>query len=170
LSANIRAEDHLHPAKELPNIDCTHLDFDVLKTHIGFAAHRAILVLMREFIQHTGGVRPATFNALVLIGANPCITQSQLASALMLDKGTAAHLLRDLEKEGWIERRTLMRDRRWKGVYLSPSGVQETARLKAAIKKLADQIHPLYTQEEHQQLLEMLNRIVKIGEIRGNRN
>lgn len=140
------------------------IDLDVLKDHIGFAAHRAILVLMRGFVAQTEGVRPVTFNALVLIGANPGITQSQLASALMLDKGTTTHLLIDLEEAGWIERRTLLKDRRWKGVYLSPSGVREAAKLKAAVLQLADRVHSLYTPEEHRQLLELLNRIVQFGE------
>jgi DNA-binding MarR family transcriptional regulator len=164
----MRTDKILGSLDEQPSVACTHLDFDVLNTHIGFAAHRAILVLMREFVVQTGGVRPTSFNALVLIGANPGVTQSELASALMLDKGTAAHLLRDLEKQGWIERRNLAKDRRWKGVYLSPSGVQETARLKAAIGELAQRIHPLYTPDEHRQLLDLLNRIVKAAEARGN--
>jgi DNA-binding MarR family transcriptional regulator len=137
---------------------CSDLDYDILKEHIGFAAHRAILVLIREFVMHLR-VRPVTFNALVLIGANPGVTQSELASALMLDKGTTAHLLRDLEQQGWIERRIRPNDRRWKGVYLSPRGVQEAARLKSEVRKLAQRIHSLYTAEEHRQLLELLNRI-----------
>jgi DNA-binding MarR family transcriptional regulator len=149
-----------------PSAACSSLYFDVLNEHIEFAVHRAILVLMREFVQQSGGVRPVTFNALVLIGANPGITQSELAGALMLDKGTAAHLLSDLERQGWIERRHRLRDRRWKGVYLSPSGVQETERLKAEVRKHANRFHSLFTPEEYRQLLELLNRIVKAGGVR----
>jgi DNA-binding MarR family transcriptional regulator len=134
------------------------IDYDVLSGHIGFAAHRALLVLKREFAADVP-VRPKIFNALVLIGANPGITQSELAAALILDKGTAAHLLRDLEKQGWIERKNRLDDRRWKGVYLSPSGVQALDRLKADVKKLGDRIHVLYTKAELKQLLEMLNRM-----------
>jgi DNA-binding MarR family transcriptional regulator len=160
----MRAEKIIATLDDPPRGPGSTLDYDVLKEHIGFAAHRAILVLMREFVMQTGGIRPTTFNALVLIGANPGITQSQLAGALMLDKGTAAHLLGYLEMQGWIERRTLAEDRRWKGVYLSPGGVQEAARLKGEIRKLAVRFHGLYTREEHQQLLELLNRVVRAVE------
>jgi DNA-binding MarR family transcriptional regulator len=140
------------------------VNLDVLQKHIGFAAHRAMLVLLREFVAATGGVRPVTFNAMVLIGANPGITQSDLASTLMLDKGTAAHLLSDLEKQGWIERRARLNDRRWKGVYLSPSGVEEVARLKGAIRELEVRFHTLFTPDEHRQLIELLNRISDVVE------
>lgn len=157
------AEKFVATIDEAWDIARSSLDFDVLNEHIGFVAHRAILVLVREFVRQTGGIRPVTFNALVLIGANPGVTQSELVGALMLDKGTAAHLLRDLEKAGWIERRTRLRDRRWKGVYLSPGGVQETARLKTEMRKLADRFRSLYTPDEHRQLLELLNHIVQAG-------
>ena len=160
----MRAEKIVAAFEESSDAAYSKLDYDILKDHIGFAAHGAILVLMRHSVARTGGVRPVTFNALVLIGANPGITQSELAGALKLDKGTAAHLLRDLEEQGWIERRLRLKDRRTKGVYLSPSGVQEAARLKVKIRKIADQFHSLFTREEHQLLLELLNRIVKAGD------
>lgn len=136
-----------------------HLNLDMLRGYIGFAAHRALLVIMREFVTQTGGVRPITFNSLVLIGANPGITQSDFASVLMLDKGTAAHLLSDLEKQDLVERRNRLTDRRWKGVYLSPGGVQELARLKDEVRKLEARLHALFTPDERRQLIEMLDRI-----------
>jgi DNA-binding MarR family transcriptional regulator len=136
------------------------VDFDVLNEHIGFAVHRAFLALLREFSHQLGPIRPIALNALVLVGANPGITQSQLVTALMLDKGTGAHLLSDLEKQGWIERRTCLNDRRGKGVYLTPAGVQEATRLKAEVRKLTDRFHALYTPDEYRQLFGMLNRIV----------
>jgi DNA-binding MarR family transcriptional regulator len=162
----MRVDRIFNMGDEQPAVAGSNLSFDVLQMHIGFAAHRVVLVLTREFVTQTGGVRPVVFNALVLTGANPGITQSELAAALMLDKGTAAHLLRDLEKQGWIERKTRLNDRRWKGVYLSPSGVLELARLKGEIRTLAERFHALYTPEEHCQLLELLNRIVKAVESR----
>jgi DNA-binding MarR family transcriptional regulator len=135
------------------------IDFDVLNGHIGFAAHRALLVMRREFMVEVGAP-PKVFNALVLIGANSGITQSELAQALILDKGTAAHLLRDLEKHHWIERKSRSGDRRWKGAYLSPSGVRELARLKLRVSEVAKRIHPLYTDEERALLLRLLTRAV----------
>jgi DNA-binding MarR family transcriptional regulator len=154
----MRADQVIAALEESLEAPPTGVDFDVLKGHIGFAAHRALLVLKREFSADVP-VRPKVFNALVLIGANPGITQSELAGALILDKGTAAHLLRDLEERGWIERKNRLDDRRWKGVYLSPSGVQALASLKEDVQRLGQRIHVLYTEDERRQLLEMLNRI-----------
>lgn len=135
------------------------LDLGVLNQHLEFVAHRTLLRLRRQLI-HLGGVRPVTYNALVLIGANPGMTQSEFADALVLDKGTAAHLMRELERQGWIERRHCSANRRWKGVYLSPGGVQELERLQRKVQPIAQRIQSLYTPSEYRQLLELLNRAV----------
>jgi DNA-binding MarR family transcriptional regulator len=139
------------------------LDFDVLGEQIGFAAHRALLVLKRSFARQVAPIRPVAFNALVLIGANPGITQTDLATALFLDKGTTAHLVSKLQQRGWIERNSRSSDRRLKGVYLSPGGVQEVERLKREIRQLSERWATLFQPEERQQLLTLLNRIVAAG-------
>lgn len=143
------------------------LDYDVLQEQIGFAAHRATLLLRRDFALQVSPVRPVMFSTLVLVGANPGVTQTELADALFLDKGTIAHLLRNLEKQGWIERNHRTADRRWKGVYLTPAGVQELNRLKAEVSKVSNRLRRLFTEEERAQLLEMLNRIVASGGVSG---
>jgi len=153
----MNAEHDDMPLEEPP---AAALDFDVLGQQIGFAAHRALLVLRRDFAQQVAPIRPISFNALVLIGANPGITQSELANALILDKGTTAHLVRKLQEQGWIERNNRSDDRRRKGVYLSASGVQEVDRLKREIRKVSDRWSALFLPEERQQLLDLLNRIV----------
>lgn len=166
----MRVEEIIATLVESPSPPSSAIHFDVLDEYVGFALHRAALVLAREFELHMGEVRPAVFNALVLIGANPGVTQSELAAALMLDKGTAAHLLRDLEEQGWIERRNRLSDRRRKGVYLSPRGVQEAARLKARVRKLVTRVQSLYGPDEYPELTRLLNRIVRAGEARTERN
>lgn len=142
------------------------LDLGLLGQHFEFVAHRALLRLRRELIQQ-GGVRPIAFNALTLIGANPGVTQSELAEALALDKGTAAHLSRELEQQGWIERRHRESDRRWKGVYLSPRGVQELERLKQKVFPVMDRVRALYSEPEYRLLIELLGRLAPVGGTRG---
>jgi DNA-binding MarR family transcriptional regulator len=142
------------------------LDLSVLSQHLEFIAHRALLHLRRELIQQ-GGVRPIAFNALTLIGANPGVTQSELAEALALDKGTAAHLSRELEEQGWIERRHRESDRRWKGVYLSPRGVQELERLKQKVSPVMERVRTLYTEPEYRLLTELLGRLAPVAASRG---
>jgi DNA-binding MarR family transcriptional regulator len=136
------------------------IDFDVLEDEIGFVTHRALLVMRRNFTLRASGIRPGALNALVLIGVNPGLTQSELAQALILDKGTTARMLRELEQRGWIERRVRANDRRWKGVYLSPSGAREISELKLAMQAASRRVDALFTPQERSQLLTLLNRIV----------
>jgi|HigsolmetaAR204D_1030405.scaffolds.fasta_scaffold00591_10 DNA-binding MarR family transcriptional regulator len=138
--------------------DPASVNLDVLDRQIGFVARRALLALRREFALEVQA-KPIVFNALVLVGANPGIAQSSLARSLNLDKGTATHLIQELEDAGWIERRSRLNDRRRKGVFLAPNGVQEVARLKAQVQPLFDRINGLYSVEELNQLLSLLNRL-----------
>jgi DNA-binding MarR family transcriptional regulator len=139
------------------------VDFGMLEQQIGFVAHRALLVMRRNFVLRAGPLRSGALNALVLIGVNPGLTQSEIAQSLILDKGTTAHMLRDLEQRGWIERRTRSNDRRWKGVYLSPAGAREMSRLTIEMEALARRLDMLFTPQERAQLLALLNRIVDAG-------
>ncbi len=137
------------------------VDLSPLSEHLVFAVHRAGLALRRDFMMHMGDVqvRPMAFSALVLLGANPGIAQAQLAAALMIDKGTAAHLVGDLQRRGWVESSSRADDRRCKNIFLSPLGVHMIDRISVAVQLHTRRIQALLTTDEQQQLLRLLHRV-----------
>jgi len=141
--------------------DIAKIDFDVLQDYLGLALYRALTALRRDFTVALAdsGVRPVAFNVLVLVGANPGITQARLAGALSLDKGTLTNLIKDFEQRGWVESAVRSDDRRSKGVFLSPEGVRALLPLKSAVKSHMQGVDGIFTDSERQQLLELLRRI-----------
>ncbi|HWK75700.1 MAG TPA: MarR family transcriptional regulator [Povalibacter sp.] len=137
------------------------IDLGPLSGHLAFAVHRAGLALRRDFMAHMDDeqIRPMVFHTLALLGANPGIAQSQLASALAVDKGTMTHLVRDLERRGWVESGSRFDDRRCKDVFLSPLGVQMLERIKAAVQLHTQGVEALLTPDERQLLLQLLHRL-----------
>jgi len=143
------------------SVDSTAIDLGPLSGHLAFAVHRADLALRRDFMAHVGDeqIRPVVFQALALLGANPGIAQSQLAGALAIDKGTMTHLVRDLERRGWVESGSRFGDRRCKDVFLSPLGVQMLERIKAAVQRHTQGVDAVLTSDERQLLLRLLHRL-----------
>jgi DNA-binding MarR family transcriptional regulator len=147
----------------------TTIDFDVLEHHLEFLVHRAALTVRREFVVHVEGrqIRPLTFNVLVLVGANPGISQSELIAALASDKGTMARLIRELQAMGWLESIARTRDRRRKGVYLAPAGAHVVEQLKSSAQHCMRRLDGVFSSQEHRLLQELLGRLIVAGDIPG---
>lgn len=141
--------------------DVAEIDFDILQDYLGLALYPALMALRRDFTAALAdsGIRPVAFNVLVLVGANPSITQARLAGALSLDKGTLTTLIKDFEQRGWVESAVRPDDRRSKGIFLSPEGVRVLLPLKAAVDAHVQRVDGVFTDGERQQLLELLRRI-----------
>ncbi|WP_157995069.1 MarR family winged helix-turn-helix transcriptional regulator [Peristeroidobacter soli] len=137
------------------------LDTDILGTSLDFAMHGAMAVLRRDLLAQLGAVRPVVFNLLALVGANPGILQTQLADALLLDRGSAASLVKKLQQWRWVEHRVREADRRCKGLYLSVTGARTLRHLKSQFQKHTARFHSRFTPDEHRQLLEFLQRIAR---------
>lgn len=141
--------------------DIAEIDCDVLQNYLGLVLHRALTALRYGFTAALAdsGVRPLAFNVLVLVGANPGITQTRLTGALSADKGTVTNLIKDFERRGWVESTARPGDRRSKAIFLSPEGVRALLPLKAAVESHVRRVDGLFTDSERQQLLELLRRI-----------
>ncbi|MYZ48531.1 MarR family winged helix-turn-helix transcriptional regulator [Propylenella binzhouense] len=95
-----------------------------LGDYIGFHLRLAQDASFRNFVRHTGrrDLRPGRFTALLLIRENPGITPMGLSRGAGRDKSTITPLLRDLERQGLIERRPVPTDRRSHVLALTPAG------------------------------------------------
>ena len=141
--------------RELP---ASALHQGLLPELIGYRLRLAQQAVFRDFAASVPGLSPGRVGMLLLIEANPGVTQSRLAHAVSRDRSTMVGVLDQLEAKGLIERRRGA-DRRTNGVWLTRAGRTALARAKRAIaiheRRVAARLSPV----ERAQLLDLLARI-----------
>src|ERR1700704_2692063 len=97
------------------------LDYDVLDELLGYSLRRAQVAMFIAFHEATRGLHSATrgiditpprFTALVMIGANPGMSQSALGNVLGIARSGAMLVTDWFEARGLVERRHLRDDAR----------------------------------------------------------
>jgi len=111
------------------------LDYGVLDQLLGYSLRRAQVALFLAFHAATRGqhITPPRFTALVIVGANPGISQSTLGSALGIARSGAMLLTNWMVGRGLVERRRRPGDGRAWGLHLTPRGAQALGRMRAAV-------------------------------------
>jgi DNA-binding MarR family transcriptional regulator len=125
---------------------------------IGYRLRLAQQAVFRDFAASVPGLSPGRIGMLLLIEANPGVTQSRLALAVSRDRSTMVGVLDQLEGKGLIERRRGV-DRRTNGVWLTRAGRNALARAKRAIAAHERRVVARLSSVERAQLLELLARI-----------
>ena len=95
---------------------------------------------------------------LLLVEANPWVTQSRLAAAVGRDRSTMVGVLDRLEARGLIERRKGA-DRRTNGLWLTRTGRGLLSKAKRAIAVHERRVAARLSAAERAKLLELLGRI-----------
>src|SRR4051812_16649795 len=100
------------------------LDYDVVDDLLGYSLRRAQVAMFAAFHAATRGldITPPRFTALVIIGANPGLSQSVLGAVLGIARSGAMTLTDWFEERGLVERRRRPGDARAWGLYLTPRG------------------------------------------------
>ncbi len=100
---------------------------------IGFHLRLAQHASFRAFGRRAGlsDPRPGRFAAMMVIRANPGITQSQLGRAIARDKSSVTPLVHQLVKENLVERHRSPADRRSVSLSLTRDGERTLRRLLA---------------------------------------
>jgi len=125
---------------------------------IGYRLRLAQQAVFRDFAASVPGLSPGRIGMLLLIEANPGVTQSRLAHAVSRDRSTMVGVLDQLEAKGLIERRRGT-DRRTNGVWLTRGGRYALARAKRAIAIHERRVAARLSSVERAKLLELLARI-----------
>jgi DNA-binding MarR family transcriptional regulator len=125
---------------------------------IGYRLRLAQQAVFRDFAASVPGLSPGRVGMLLLIEANPGLTQSRLANAVSRDRSTMVGVLDQLEAKGLIERRRGA-DRRTNGVWLTRAGRSALARAKRAIAIHERRVAARLSRVERAQLLDLLARI-----------
>jgi DNA-binding MarR family transcriptional regulator len=106
---------------------------DVLDTHLGYALRRAQVWVFQDFIRTLSviDIRPAQYSVLTVIGANPGLSQAELADRLAIERARLVHMLDHLQKRGLTERLPSPTDRRTHALQLTKDGQKLLKRAKA---------------------------------------
>jgi DNA-binding MarR family transcriptional regulator len=142
----------------------TTLDFDVLASSVGAQVNltrRALWIKARQARSAQPVLRTPSgyYSALIVIGANPGVSQRKLADELYLDAGALGDIVDLLEKNGLVERRRDPADRRRFNLFVTAAGKNmfEHQRKESAAHDRS--VTACLTSEEVQQLLHMLKRL-----------
>jgi len=111
------------------------LEYDVLDDLLGYSLRRAQVAMFMAFHDATRGmaITPPRFTALVVIGANPGLSQTVLGNVLGIARSGAMLLTNWFEAQGLVERRHRPDDGRVWGLYLTPRGEAMVQKMKRRV-------------------------------------
>jgi DNA-binding MarR family transcriptional regulator len=112
-------------------------DLGMLNGHLGYFLRRAQVAVFQDFIRSLSSVdiRPAQYSVLVVIGANPGLSQTDVSEMLGIERARLVRLLDRLEKRGLMQRLASSVDRRTHSLRLTTAGrtLLKKARTLAAL-------------------------------------
>lgn len=125
---------------------------------LGYRLRLAQQAVFRDFAESVQGLSPGRVGLLILIAANPGVTQSRLAEAARRDRSTMVGVLDQLEERGLVERRRGA-DRRTNGLWITRAGRALLGKALRAIARHERRIAARLSPADRRRLLELLGRI-----------
>ena len=127
---------------------------------IGYQLRLAQRAIFSDFVETVdgAGISPGLFGILVIIDANPGLTQQALADAAHLDRSTVVTVLDKLEDRALVER--LAADRRSNGLFLTSDGTSLLRLLKRKVAQHERRVVQNLSARERDQLVVLLQRIL----------
>jgi DNA-binding MarR family transcriptional regulator len=134
-----------------------------LTTLLGYNLRRAQVAVFQNFAAVVGAseLTPGQFGVLVVIDANPGLSQTQLGNALGIDRSTVVAVIDRLESRGLVARQPAPNDRRSHALYLSDSGNATLRRLTERVRAHEREIARDLSAEEQGRLIELLRRVAR---------
>ena len=130
----------------------------ILSSLLGYRLRLAQQSVFREFARAIPELSPGRAGILLLVEANPGVTQSRLAQAVKLDRSTMVGVLHALEERGLLERRRGT-DRRTNGLWLTAAGRSAVRRLERRIVAHERAVAARLAPSERRQLLFLLGKL-----------
>ena len=130
----------------------------VLPGLLGYRSRLAQQAVFRDFASSVAELSPGRAGMLLLVEANPGVTQGRLADAVRLDRSTMVGVIDAIEERGLIERRRGA-DRRTNGLWLTRAGRAFVTRLKSRIEMHERRVAAHLTSGERDQLLALLEKL-----------
>lgn len=98
-------------------------------------------------------------NILFRLSLEKKLTMSDLAKKINRNKSTLTVLVRNLEKEGFVNRQVSQEDSRITYIYLSEKGKAYTNKTRVISQELIETCYKGFSDAEKQQVFSLLNRI-----------
>lgn len=105
------------------------------------------------------GLSRAQWSILAILSNHDGLSQSQISDELEIEKSTAGRLIDQVEKSGWIERRSIPGDRRLWGIHLTDRARRLTDEVESVILQTRAEMLRGLTEEQQQHLSELLQRV-----------
>ena len=139
------------------------IDYDVLDSLLGYMLRRAQLAAFEDFSRATAGygITPPRFAALVVVGANPGLSQTALGQVLGIARSGAMLLTDCLEGRRLAERRPRPNDGRAWGLFLTKRGEALLAELKGKVRAQDARLGARLKAAERRALLRLLDRLAE---------
>jgi DNA-binding MarR family transcriptional regulator len=128
---------------------------------LGYRLRLAQQAVFRDFAASVGEISPGRLGILLLVEANPGVTQSRLARAVHLDRSTMVGVIDVLEERDLIERRR-GEDRRTNGLWLTRAGRGLVVRLKRRIESHERRVAARLSPAERAQLISLLEKLSQL--------
>jgi DNA-binding MarR family transcriptional regulator len=125
---------------------------------LGYRLRLAQQAVFRDYASSVGEVSPGRVGILLLVEANPGVTQSRLARAVHLDRSTMVGVIDRLEERALIERRR-GEDRRTNGLWLTRTGRALLSRMKERIEQHERRVAARLTPAERGELILLLEKL-----------
>lgn len=132
----------------------------LLSSLLGYRLRLAQQAVFRDFARSIPEASPGRVGILLLIDANPGVTQSRLAQAVGIDRSTMVGVLHALQARELIERRR-GEDRRTNGLWLTRTGRTLVASLKQRIRIHERRVAARLSTADRAQLLTLLEKLAQ---------
>jgi len=128
---------------------------------LGYNLRRTQVAVFQNFTEVVGAAEltPGQFGVLVVIDANPGLSQTQLGNALGIDRSTVVAVIDRLESRGLVARQPAPNDRRSHALHLSDSGKATLRRLTERVRAHERQIARHLAADDQARLIELLRRV-----------
>lgn len=109
------------------------IELGVLAGHLGYFARRLQVWIFQDFIRRLSSldISPAQFSVLAVIGANPGLSQAELAATLGIERARLVRLLHRLEQRALTQRLPSSADGRRHALQLTRAGQMLLTRAQA---------------------------------------
>jgi len=102
--------------------------------------------------------------ALYFLGTSKYINQSELAEKMNIKKSTIVRLIDRMEKEGYVQRKKDLKDRRITHIFLTPLGKKSRKKLLPFGEEFSDLISKDISDEDMKIFKSVLNKLVENAE------
>ncbi len=134
------------------------IDLGDLDERLGYFVRRIQVWIFQDFIRRLAhlDISPAQFSVLVVIGANPGLSQAELGETLGIERARLVRLLHRLERRALTERRPSSTDGRRHALQLTREGQKVLSKAKALAAQHEAGLKEKLGAEPHRLLLDTL--------------